>query len=78
MGRFQFLAQMANLPIFHERTPSSPAIIVGRKGSYGKVNWTDEACFASDTTFVVDGANDLAPPSLDILDASGIGVGYGL
>lgn len=39
---------------FSRANSGSPAIIVGRKGSYGKVNWTDEACFASDTTFVVD------------------------
>ena len=32
----------------------SPAIVVGRKGSYGKVRWSSEACFASDTTFFVD------------------------
>jgi len=32
----------------------SPAIIIGRKGSYGKVNWSDDPVFASDTTFVVD------------------------
>ena len=31
-----------------------PAIIVGRKGSYGKINWTSEPCFASDTTFFID------------------------
>lgn len=39
---------------FSRANTGSPAIIVGRKGSYGKVNWTAEACFASDTTFVVD------------------------
>lgn len=31
-----------------------PVIVIGRKGSYGKVNWSDEPCFASDTTFYVD------------------------
>jgi len=31
-----------------------PAIVVGRKGSYGKVNWAPSGCFASDTTFFVD------------------------
>jgi len=31
-----------------------PALVVGRKGSYGKVNWSPTACFASDTTFYVD------------------------
>ncbi len=32
----------------------APAIIVGRKGSYGKINWSSNPCFASDTTFFVD------------------------
>lgn len=33
-----------------------PAIIVGRKGSYGKINWSPVPCFASDTTFYIDGS----------------------
>ena len=36
-------------PTLERRRSSS-----GRKGSYGKVNWTVEPCFASDTTFFVD------------------------
>ena len=32
----------------------SPAIIIGRKGSYGKINWSCRRCFASDTTFISD------------------------
>ena len=32
----------------------SPAIIIGRKGSYGKINLSTEPCFASDTTFFID------------------------
>ncbi|WP_291158286.1 restriction endonuclease subunit S [Gemmatimonas sp. UBA7669] len=36
-----------------------PAIVVGRKGSYGKVNWSDEPCFASDTTFYIDASTTL-------------------
>lgn len=32
----------------------APAIIVGRKGSYGKVTWVSRHCFASDTTLFVD------------------------
>ena len=32
----------------------APAIVIGRKGSFGKVNWSSEECFASDTTFFVD------------------------
>ena len=39
---------------FSRPNTGTPAIIVGRKGSYGKVNWTPKPCFASDTTFFID------------------------
>lgn len=39
---------------FSRANTCAPAIVVGRKGSYGKVNWSDEPCFASDTTFFID------------------------
>ena len=39
---------------FSQANTRAPAVVIGRKGSYGKVNWTKEACFASDTTFFVD------------------------
>ena len=32
----------------------SPCIVVGRKGSYGKLQFSDEPVFAVDTTFIVD------------------------
>jgi len=32
----------------------SPCIIVGRKGSFGKVNWSDKECFPIDTTYFID------------------------
>ena len=33
---------------------AAPCLIVGRKGSFGKVNYSAEAVFAIDTTFVID------------------------
>lgn len=47
----------SNGPYAVTATPntSAPAIVVGRKGSYGKVNWSVTPCFASDTTFFIDG-----------------------
>lgn len=39
---------------FSRANTKAPAIIIGRKGSYGKINWSDEPVFASDTTFFVD------------------------
>jgi type I restriction enzyme S subunit len=38
----------------NQANTKAPAIIVGRKGSYGKINWSQKSCFASDTTFFMD------------------------
>ena len=39
----------------HDRKISDGrTIIIGRKGSFGKVTWSDESCFPIDTTFFVD------------------------
>ncbi len=32
----------------------APCIVIGRKGSFGKVNWSDQAVFAIETTYFVD------------------------
>jgi type I restriction enzyme, S subunit len=32
----------------------APVIIIGCKGSYGKINWSEVESFASDTTFFID------------------------
>lgn len=32
----------------------SPCIVIGRKGSYGKLNWSDAPCFPIDTTYFID------------------------
>lgn len=51
----EFVVVGANGAIGHheESLISGPAIIVGRKGSVGKVNWFDNPCFPIDTTFWV-------------------------
>ncbi|WP_280202802.1 MULTISPECIES: restriction endonuclease subunit S [Nocardia] len=33
-----------------------PTIIVGRKGSFGEVNWSNQACWPIDTTYYIDGS----------------------
>ena len=53
-GQFQVYGSNGPYSRFSEANTQSPAIIVGRKGSYGKVNWSDGPCFASDTTFFID------------------------
>ena len=35
----------------------SPAILIGRKGSYGALNWADTPCFAIDTVYFIDPAS---------------------
>ena len=32
----------------------APCIIIGRKGSFGKINWSFEKCFPIDTTYYID------------------------
>ena len=51
---FQVFGSNGPFASFSRANTGAPAIVVGRKGSYGKVNWTPEPCYASDTTFFVD------------------------
>lgn len=40
---------------FHDMSNTlSPAIIIGRKGSYGKLNYSQDSAFAIDTTYYID------------------------
>jgi type I restriction enzyme S subunit len=38
-------------------TTRSPAIIIGRKGSFGSVHWSDVAAFVIDTAYFIDNRN---------------------
>ena len=53
-GDFRVFGSNGPFASFSRANTGAPAIIIGRKGSYGKVNWTAEPCFASDTTFFID------------------------
>lgn len=53
-GVFRVFGSNGPFASFSRANTRAPAIIIGRKGSYGKINWTTEPCFASDTTFFVD------------------------
>lgn len=44
-GQFDYHSQTNVIP---------PAIVIGRKGSYGKLTWVDHDAFATDTTFFID------------------------
>lgn len=53
-GPFPVYGSNGPFAAFSRANTGAPAIVVGRKGSYGKVNWAAEPCYASDTTFFVD------------------------
>ena len=40
--------------ICEEANTLAPVVLLGRKGSFGKTNWSDVPCWATDTTFFVD------------------------
>ena len=46
----------SNGPVgFHDSAnTSAPCVVIGRKGSFGKVNYSDRPIFAIDTTFFID------------------------
>ena len=53
-GTFRVFGSNGPFTSFSRSNTRAPTIIIGRKGSYGKVNWVAEPCFASDTTFFID------------------------
>ena len=55
-GEYQYQVFGSNGPygVCAVANTGAPAIIVGRKGSYGKITWVPRPCFASDTTLFVD------------------------
>lgn len=58
-GAFRVFGSNGPFASFSRANTGAPAIIIGRKGSYGKVNWTAKPCFASDTTFFIDESTSL-------------------
>ena len=62
-GPFRVFGSNGPYASFNRPNTRAPAIVVGRKGSYGKVNWTPEPCFASDTTFFIDSSTSRHDPA---------------
>ena len=58
-GTFRVFGSNGPFASYSRANTGAPAIIIGRKGSYGKVNWTEKPCFASDTTFFIDESTSL-------------------
>ena len=48
-----------NGPVGFHSQPNThrPVLIIGRKGSFGKINYSDQPCFAIDTTYYIDARN---------------------
>jgi type I restriction enzyme S subunit len=53
-GKVPVLGSNGKLGRHHVANTQSPCIVIGRKGSFGKVNYSQEPVFAIDTTFYVD------------------------
>jgi len=55
----EFVVYGSNGPVGKSSASNTlePTIIVGRKGSYGKVNFSKSKCFAIDTTYFIDSRN---------------------
>ena len=53
-GEVQVFGSNGNVGYHHSAITDAPAIIIGRKGSHGKVTWCAERCFPIDTTYFVD------------------------
>ncbi len=51
-----YLVFGSNGPVGTHKLPNTtkPVIVVGRKGSYGKINYSDNQIFAIDTTYFID------------------------
>ena len=54
IGEVQVYGSNGPVGVHSEANTKAPAIIVGRKGSFGAVNYTGKAVFAIDTTYFVD------------------------
>jgi type I restriction enzyme M protein len=61
-GQYPVMGSNGIVGYHNEYLIQSPAIIVGRKGSAGKINYIEENCFPIDTTFYVNFNNNETIP----------------
>jgi type I restriction enzyme S subunit len=52
-GRFPVIGSNGIVGYHDEAIVNGPAIVIGRKGSAGQVNWIESDCYPIDTTFFV-------------------------
>ena len=53
-GRIKVYGSNGHFDEHSKANTLGPCIIIGRKGSYGKLNYSDDPVFAVDTTFILD------------------------
>jgi type I restriction enzyme S subunit len=58
-GQFAVFGSNGIVGYHSEAITGAPAIVVGRKGSFGEVHFSEDACFPIDTTYYVDGFSTL-------------------
>ena len=58
-GQFAVFGSNGIVGYHSEAITAAPAIVVGRKGSFGEVHFSEEACFPIDTTYYVDAFSTL-------------------
>ena len=54
-GKIPVLGSNGQVGVHDSANTNAPCIVIGRKGSFGKINHCHESVFAIDTTFFVDG-----------------------
>jgi restriction endonuclease S subunit len=58
-GQFAVFGSNGIVGYHSEAITAAPAIVVGRKGSFGEVHFSEDACFPIDTTYYVDAFSTL-------------------
>ena len=53
-GNFSVFGSNGIVGFHNESITNNPCIIIGRKGSFGKINYSSKKCFPIDTTYFID------------------------
>lgn len=54
IGNYEIFGSNGPFGITNTPNTLAPVIIIGRKGSFGKINWSEKPVWATDTTFFID------------------------
>lgn len=53
-GKFPVFGSNGKVGLHNQANTKAPVIVVGRKGSFGKISWSDEPGFCIDTAYYID------------------------